>query len=101
MDHAKSRRGDVVRILFELCFDAHDLGSDPVQQNELVNVAARYAWALYYELDRAGIQVVPSAGVLNRRAPLGPDDPRFFHCLETLEEFTALAAEAVSPPPAT
>jgi hypothetical protein len=59
-------------------------------------VAARYAWALYYELDRGGMKVLPGVDSLSRRTPLGPDDPRFFHCLETLEEFTARAADAIS-----
>jgi hypothetical protein len=93
-----SRQRDVVRLLLDLCLEIREPGVSPAGPSGLLEVAARYAAALHSDLALAGLRVL-SGNIWDRRTPLYPDDPKFFHCLETLEEFTALAADAVSPPP--
>jgi hypothetical protein len=88
-----SRPREVVRLLLDMCLEMREPG-----MGSLLDVASRYAYALHADLVRAGLRIVPGK-IWDRRTPLHPDDPRFFQCLETLEEFAALAADAVTLPP--
>ena len=94
---ARARQMDVAEAIWDMCIEIRGLKHDPARRNELLNQTAKYAWALYHDLDWASRRVPPIPEAIRRRWPFEPNELVFFQCLETLEEFAAQAWAALAP----
>jgi hypothetical protein len=94
---AYTRQKEVVRALWEMCSEMHRLADNAARRNEILEIAARYAWALYHDLEGHNRVALPSAELKKRREPWLPKDPDFFDCPEAVEELAEKAWEALSP----
>ena len=94
---ARARQMAVAEAIWDLCIEMRHLKHDPARRNELLIKTAKYAWALYHDLDWASRSVPSIPEAMRRRWPLEPNEPAFFQCLETLEEFAAQAWAVLAP----
>jgi hypothetical protein len=94
---AQSRQKDVVRALWDMCAAMHESADTVIKRKAILPIAARYAWALYHDMQWSGHDASPSAEMMKIRKPLRPDEPHFFDDLEAVEEFTDRAWAVLEP----
>jgi hypothetical protein len=94
---ARARQMDVAKAIWDMCIEMHSLKHDARRRNEILNQAAKYAWALYHDLNWGSRRVSPIPEAIRRRWQFEPCEPVFFQCLDTLEEFAAQAWATLAP----
>jgi hypothetical protein len=89
------RHFDTLRSLTDLWLELSEVTGHLGRQVVLLDVTARYAWALYHDLNSTGVIVLMSPESMKSQLPLSPDDSDFFRSLEIIDDFIAQAHDTI------
>ncbi len=78
------RQDQAASIVRDLVTKARDLSRSDDQRKTIANIAAKYAFALYFDLSETRGKPIVSAEMESRRGV--PDDPDYFDDLDAISE---------------